>query len=315
MASNEKYIASPGGYKSILRVEASVSNNRISVTGTIVANAMDWDGWPQCYLSVQIDGYEVAGKNVRTLYRPNSESVSGSDTVSNGNHTVTCSWYNPYTPVYIPNSNSVSVTVNVNYNPVSYYTISFNANGGTGAPSSITKASNQSSVTIPSTKPKRDGYVFRCWNTKSDGSGTTYYPSGAYTANANATLYAIWDVETYTISLDANGGSPDSSFTINSNQSSVTIPRTNLPSMPEHEFVCWNTKYDGSGDSYYAGGSWTKKANTTLYAVYKYVGGTVKVRVNGTWKRYAPYIFKRNKGWIRYDAYVFNNDQWKKGKS
>ena len=85
------------------------------------------------------------------------------------------------------------------------YTISYHANGGGGAPSAQTKWYG-ASVTLSSTKPVRTGYTFVKWNTKSDGAGTSYNSGATYSANASVTLYAIWQVETYQIKYDANGG-------------------------------------------------------------------------------------------------------------
>ena len=90
------------------------------------------------------------------------------------------------------------------------YTVTYNANGGTGAPRSQTKpygTSIQLSSTIPSkafalTYNANGGSVsptsksvscrFVSWNTRADGSGTLYSPGETYSANANLTLYAIW---------------------------------------------------------------------------------------------------------------------------
>lgn len=83
------------------------------------------------------------------------------------------------------------------------YTISFNANGGSGAPSSQTKDTG-GTLTLSSTKPTRTGYVFSSWNTKSDGSGTTYASGGSYTANADATLYAQWSQRYLTVNYYSN---------------------------------------------------------------------------------------------------------------
>ena len=71
------------------------------------------------------------------------------------------------------------------------YTISYNANGGSGAPSSQTKDGGID-LTLSSTVPTRTGYAFAGWNTKADGSGTNYASGAAFTGNANATLYAQW---------------------------------------------------------------------------------------------------------------------------
>lgn len=71
------------------------------------------------------------------------------------------------------------------------YTVTFNANGGSGAPAAQTKDEGDS-LTLSDVVPTRDGYTFAHWNTASDDSGTSYSPGGTYSADANATLYAIW---------------------------------------------------------------------------------------------------------------------------
>ena len=49
--------------------------------------------------------------------------------------------------------------------------------------------------------------TFDSWNTKSDGSGTSYSAGGTYSTNAALTLYAQWSPESYTVTFDSNGGS------------------------------------------------------------------------------------------------------------
>ena len=82
------------------------------------------------------------------------------------------------------------------------YTISFNANGGSGAPSSVSKYYGKS-VALPTTKPTRENYAFVSWNTKADGTGTTYKAGATYSANANATLYAQWIQSIYAPTLQS----------------------------------------------------------------------------------------------------------------
>lgn len=83
------------------------------------------------------------------------------------------------------------------------YTISYNANGGSGAPSSQTKYYGKT-LTLSSTKPTRSGYTFSGWNTKSDGSGTSYSSGGSYTSNSAVTLYAIWTEHKLTVNYYSN---------------------------------------------------------------------------------------------------------------
>lgn len=80
------------------------------------------------------------------------------------------------------------------------YTVSFNANGGSGAPAQMTKTHGKNLV-LPAGIPTRAYYIFKGWNTAADGSGEMIERS--YKANANATLYAIWEHEEFTLNSDS----------------------------------------------------------------------------------------------------------------
>lgn len=89
-------------------------------------------------------------------------------------------------------SSSVSVSLNVDIPKKPSYTVSYNANGGSGAPSSQTKWYG-TTLALSSTKPTRAGYNFKGWSTSSTATSATYYEGHmSYTANASATLYAVW---------------------------------------------------------------------------------------------------------------------------
>ena len=87
------------------------------------------------------------------------------------------------------------------------YTVSYNANGGTGAPGNQTKTYG-TDLTLSSTVPTRTGYTFTSWNTKADGSGTSYAKGAKYTSNASVVLYAQWKQNVYNPSgvLDSVSG-------------------------------------------------------------------------------------------------------------
>lgn len=75
--------------------------------------------------------------------------------------------------------------------PVQEYTVSYNANGGTGTmedPNSPYEAG--SIVTTLTNTFTRTGYVFSGWNTAYDGSGSAYNEGETFTINANTTLWA-----------------------------------------------------------------------------------------------------------------------------
>ena len=110
------------------------------------------------------------------------------------------------------NSNDYKACVNKETEENNLYTISYNANGGSNAPGDQSKIENKS-ISLSSSKPTRTGYTFVNWNTKKDGSGTTYKAGASYNSNADLTLYAQWRINKVYIKLDANGGSVRGSTT------------------------------------------------------------------------------------------------------
>lgn len=90
--------------------------------------------------------------------------------------------------------------------PVTTYTVSYNANGGDNAPSSQTKTKG-TDLTLSSDVPTRDGFEFVNWNTEKDGTGTSYGKGGKYIADSDVTLYAQWK-ENSKVDEDLPSGSP-----------------------------------------------------------------------------------------------------------
>lgn len=100
-------------------------------------------------------------------------------------------------------TSTTTVTFSVDVPAWTSYTVYYNANGGSGAPSSQTKWKDQS-LTLRTSKPTRTGYTFSKWNTKSDGSGTSYSSGATYTYNGGVTLYAIWTEHKLTVNYYSN---------------------------------------------------------------------------------------------------------------
>lgn len=89
---------------------------------------------------------------------------------------------------YMNGTSSASQTITVP--ALASHTVSFNANGGTGAPGNQTKWYG-TILTLSSTKPTRTNYEFLGWSTSSTGI-VDYQPGGQYGADADVTLYAVW---------------------------------------------------------------------------------------------------------------------------
>ena len=186
-------------------VSGSISGSTVTVSN-VTSNTT-------CSVTLPLKTYTVSAAPNSTTYAtvnsPSSVSVS-----HGGSHTFTFSVKTGYEYSSLSNCAGGSYNKNTNTLTVSNvtsnrsctvnfkaktYTITFNARGGTGGPTTVTKTHGVT-LTLPTTKPTRSGYTFVEWNTKSDGTGTAYAPGASYTGNANATLYARWlGSNTYTV--------------------------------------------------------------------------------------------------------------------
>ena len=74
---------------------------------------------------------------------------------------------------------------------VGKYTVSYNANGGSGAPASQAKYYGKD-LALSTAKPTRTNYQFLGWAASANAAKAAYQPGAAYAKNANLTLYAVW---------------------------------------------------------------------------------------------------------------------------
>ena len=109
--------------------------------------------------------------------------------LSHGSHT-----FNVRVTDNAGNVSTVSKTASITVT----YTISYNANGGSGAPASQTKTHGVN-LTLSSTKPTKSGYTFLGWSTSSSATNASYSAGGTYSTNSNTTLYAVWQLSTLDI--------------------------------------------------------------------------------------------------------------------
>ena len=146
------------------------------------------------------------------------------------------------------------------------HTVSYNANGGSGAPGSQTKTYG-SVLTLSSQKPTREGYTFQGWSDSNNGS-VKYSPGGRYEADNNITLYAIWKINTFTVSYNANGGSGAPGSQTKIYGTPLTLSGT-IPTRVNYNFKGWATSKSASSASYRAGGTYNVNSSITLYAVWE----------------------------------------------
>jgi len=170
--------------------------------------------------------------------------------------------------------------------PKTTYTVTYNANGGSGAPSSQTKT-HGTALKLSTTVPTRSGHTFVGWATSSSATSATYASGASYTTDANITLYAVWTLNKYEITYNANGGTnapaaqnkahgtnltlssavPSKSYTVTFDPNGGTVDVAKRQG--SCEFLGWATSSTATSAAYQAGGTFTTNANTTLYAVWK----------------------------------------------
>lgn len=158
------------------------------------------------------------------------------------------------------------------------YRITYNANGGTGAPSEQTRWYGET-LWLSSTRPKRDGYTFLGWATSPSG-GVAYQPGAAFTGDYGMTLYAVWQINTWTVKYDANGGINAPASQIKTYGQTLKLSTTK-PTKVDYNFKGWatsKTNADKGIVAYAAGANYTSNANITLYAVWELA--YVRPRIN-----------------------------------
>ena len=129
---------------------------------------------------------------------------------------------------------SKNININKTYYPIvrlKTYTIKYNANGGSGAPSNQVKEHNKN-ITLSTSKPTRTGYTFVNWNTSSAGNGTSYSAGATYSGNSDITMYAQWRRNRVIINFSVNGGTliSTAAYSVDAN-GIVTKNGSNLHSM------------------------------------------------------------------------------------
>lgn len=243
------------------------------------------------------DGYRLDGWNCtpEPYSGVNNESIvdiiknhSYDDLTINGNMvTLYASWQfdNYYSVTYFSNYDGDSL----------HYYDTFSLDGpDADYPNQLRDASNSWS---------RPGYTLVGWNTRPDGLGHSYSlgqvmaePVWNENAGAPATihtgvsLYAMWKANGYQVSFGPNGGVGSMSDVVAPLNVTWALPRATFVNVG-HRFLSWNTKADGTGDSYLPNpafnGTLTNPAtgkaavegdHVTLYAIWQEMPTTAEYK-------------------------------------
>ena len=121
------------------------------------------------------------------------------------------------------------------------YTITYDANGGTGAPAAQQKLKG-AALTLSSTKPTYSGFTFKGWALSNTATTVDYAPGASYTADESVTLYAVWENDT-----PINGEFNGSAAQVDAN-GNLLINEENFPDEKFRNFISIN--YDTAGTGY-----------------------------------------------------------------
>lgn len=153
------------------------------------------------------------------------------------------------------------------------YTLKYDANGGTGTMADWENITGN--IQITTNQFTREGYRFIGWNTKPDGTGKSYSDRGTINFDEFAaldgtvlTLYAQWEINSYTVSFNHNGGAGYMGPEIIEYGSMFTVPDSTY-TRSGFDFVNWNTAADGSGNGYDPGDQIAIMNDLTLYAQWR----------------------------------------------
>lgn len=108
---------------------------------------------------------------------------------------------------YIFALNTSTMNISVTYPSVNTYTVTFNANGGSVTTASMTVTNGRQYGELPT--PTYTGYTFDGWYTLQSG-GTKIESTSTVNLTGDTTLYAHWTANTYTITLNTDGGTVNS---------------------------------------------------------------------------------------------------------
>ncbi|MDR0502599.1 MAG: InlB B-repeat-containing protein [Treponema sp.] len=246
-----------------------------TVTGEIILYA-EWDTAAPCAVTFNLNGGtgsapgQIARGAGLSATLPGQGNLAKSGYIFNGWNTEADGTGTNYSAGY-----SYTVTGNITLYArwETAYTVTFDANGGTGAPSeravmldSIISLPGEGNLT-------RSGFVFNGWNTEANGSGTNYPAGYSYTVTENVTLYARWgNIATPTglkaeaisssgISLSWNAVQGASGYYVYINTSSSAAGRTKSDSLSSTNnitlsnlsanttYYFWVTAYNNSAES------------------------------------------------------------------
>jgi uncharacterized repeat protein (TIGR02543 family) len=141
-------------------------------------------------ISVNGQGNTYSSSNGITVGANQQQNVVSIDVTVSKGHGDTSIPFNGYINIHGYASGSSSATGYISIGTKPSWTVSYNANGGSGAPGNQTRWYDET-INLSNQRPTRPNYEFLGWATSSNG-GVAYTPGARFAQDGNQTLYAVW---------------------------------------------------------------------------------------------------------------------------
>ena len=207
------------------------------------------------------------------------QSSYSSYTTRNVRHSLSYS-YTKYTYKNIDTGSTTTSTSS--YSTATGYTVSYNSNGGSGTMSSQYFLHGHSQA-LTANAFTRTNYKFKGWATSSSGSVTyTDKQSLNRSSGSNITLYANWELLSFTVTLDNQEATTAGTTSVTATNGQP-MPSITVPTKTGYTFGGYYSGTNGGGTQYYTASGVSARtcdltSATTLYA--KWTGYTYYVKYN-----------------------------------
>ncbi len=153
------------------------------------------------------------------------------------------------------------------------FTVTFDGNGGTTNVESVTENYN-AKVDLPIAE--RPGYTLLGWDENQEATKATYSTNSKYTIKGNTTLYAIWSINTYTVTFNAGEGTVNQNTIEGTYNTEIRLPEATRKG---YELLGWSEDAKATQPQYT--NTYVIKENKVLYAVWSTKRYTVVLDANG----------------------------------
>lgn len=233
----------------------------------------NWSGW------IGLTGNAGTGG---TFYLTGVNQSSSASTWGNRNN-----WYQFVVIGILQNGDNTGWTCTTNaMRKCNTYAQTFNANGGSGAPATQYKFNSYDFVMPSAPSTSKTGHSFNGWSTSS--TATSGHAAGARVAHSTVgdktnTWYATWKANQYTLTINPNGGTWNSTTSNSTAKQGYGTTKTIAnPTRSGYRFTGWSKSGSGSisGTTFtYGAGNCTLTANWVAIYYFDlniYLNGTVQ---------------------------------------